>query len=53
MLRRLLAEAEAAGLMDWSVPVDSAIARAHHHATTITRPTGGRFELPGSAHRAA
>jgi RNA polymerase sigma factor (sigma-70 family) len=33
--------------------VDSTIARAHQHATNITRPTGGWVELPGSAQRAA
>ncbi len=53
VLQRLLAEADAAGLVDWSVSVDSTIARAHQHATNITRPTGGWVELHGSARRAA
>ncbi|MBB4687990.1 hypothetical protein [Amycolatopsis jiangsuensis] len=42
VLPRLLAEADAAGLVDWSVSVDSTIARAHQHATNITRLTRGR-----------
>jgi transposase len=50
---RLLAQADAAGLIDWSVSVDSTIARAHQHATNITRFTGGWVELHGSAKRAA
>ncbi|MEO2130580.1 MAG: IS5 family transposase [Microbacterium sp.] len=36
----LLARADAAGKVDWSVSVDSTIARAHQHATNITRVTG-------------
>jgi hypothetical protein len=53
VLQRLLAEANAAGQVDWAVSVDSTIARAHQHATNITRPTGGWVELHGSAERAA
>ena len=57
VLQRLLAAADAAGLVAWSVSVDSTIARAHQHATNITRPTvddtGGWVELHRSAHRAA
>lgn len=53
VLQRLLTAADAAGVVDWSVSVDSTIARAHQHATNITRPTGGWVELHGSAHRAA
>ncbi|MEX8033200.1 IS5 family transposase [Microbacterium sp. 20-116] len=37
----LLARADATGKLDWSVSVDSPIARAHRHATNITRVTGG------------
>lgn len=33
---RLLAQADAEGLIDWSLSVDSTIARAHQHATNIT-----------------
>ncbi|GAA3800927.1 hypothetical protein GCM10022241_24930 [Micrococcus endophyticus] len=36
-------------LIDWSVSVDSTIARAHQHATNITRHTGGWVELQESA----
>ncbi|WP_373888710.1 hypothetical protein [Mycobacterium timonense] len=53
VLARLLAAAEAAGLIDWAVAVDSTIARAHQHATNITRDTGGWVELHESGHRAA
>jgi putative transposase len=52
VLRRLLAQADAAGMIDWSVSVDSTIARAHQHATNITRRTGGWVELHESADRA-
>jgi transposase len=40
---RLLAEAHAAGDIEWTVSVDSTINRAHQHATNATRveqPTG-------------
>ena len=53
VLERLLAAAEAAGMIDWSVSVDSTIARAHQHATNATRLTGGWVELHESARRAA
>lgn len=53
VLERLLAAAEAAGMIDWSVSVDSTIARAHQHATNATRLTGGWVELHESASRAA
>jgi len=42
---RLLAEADAAGQVDWTVSVDSTINRAHQHATTLSRveePAGRR-----------
>ena len=42
-----------AGVMDWAVAVDSTIARAHQHATNITRDTGGWVELHESGKRAA
>ena len=50
---RLTAAADAAGLVDWSLSVDSTIARAHQHATNTTRITGGWVELQESARRAA
>jgi len=46
---RLLAQAHARGLVDWSVSVDSTIARAHQHATNVTRHTGGFIELQESS----
>jgi transposase len=40
---RLLAEADAAGDLDWQVSVDSTVIRAHQHATNtrrVPRPKG-------------
>lgn len=34
---RLVAEADAAGGVDWNLSVDSTINRAHQHATTLRR----------------
>jgi transposase len=48
----LLAEADAAGDIDWAVSIDSTINRAHQHATTLPRLTGGPFESHESAHGA-
>jgi hypothetical protein len=45
---RLVAGADAAGAVEWSVSVDSTINRAHQHATTLSRvesPTGRRRGL--------
>ena len=53
VLAGLLASADEAGIIDWSVSVDSTIARAHQHATNITRDTGGWVELHESGERAA
>jgi transposase len=42
---RLVAEADAAGEVDWRVSVDSTVNRAHQHATNMTRverPAGRR-----------
>ena len=41
----LMAQADAAGGIDWTVSVDSTIARAHQHATNVSRHTGGWIEL--------
>ncbi|WP_197426461.1 IS5 family transposase [Microbacterium sp. PAMC 28756] len=41
----LLAHADAAGLIDWEVSVDSTINRAHQHATNLPRDTGGPDEF--------
>jgi len=52
VLAQLLAEADAAGLVDWNVSVDGTINRAHQHATNTTRleqDTGGPVELQESA----
>lgn len=53
VLARLLTAAEDAGILDWAVSVDSTIARAHQHATNLTRDTGGWVELHESGDRAA
>ena len=45
---RLLAEADAAGDIDWMGSVDSTITRAHQHATNAAR-----VELPAGESRAA
>lgn len=47
VLGALLAQADAAGDLDWTVSVGSTINRAHQHATNTTRPendTGGSVE---------
>lgn len=49
---RLLAEADAAGDLDWTVSIDSTINRAHQHATTLPRDTGGTVESHESGRRA-
>lgn len=51
--RRLHELADREGLVDWSVSVDSTIARAHQHATNVTRLKKGFIELQESADRAA
>jgi len=41
----VVAEADAAGEVEWNVSVDSTINRAHQHATTLSRieaPAGRR-----------
>jgi len=53
VLAKITVAADAAGLIDWSLSVDSTIARAHQHATNTTRLTGGWIELHESADRAA
>lgn len=52
VLAQLLAQADAAGKVDWTVSVDATISRAHQHGTNTTRPdqdTGGSIELHESA----
>lgn len=54
VLAQILAEADAAGKIEWTVSVDATIARAHQHATNTKRPeqdTGGFIELQEIAVR--
>jgi len=53
VLTALLAQADAAGEIDWAVSIDSTINRAHQHAATLPRTTGGAVESHESATRAA
>jgi transposase len=53
VLSALTADADRVGAVDWSLSVDSTIARAHQHATNITRATGGAVELHEASARAA
>jgi transposase len=46
--RRLLVDADAAGELEWTVSIDSTITRAHQHATTMSRDTGGAVESQDS-----
>lgn len=48
----LLREADAVGELDWRISVDSTVNRAHQHATSLSRDTGGSLELQESARRA-
>jgi transposase len=48
---RLLAEADAAGKIDWEISVDSTVNRAHQHATNLPRGAGGSVELHETAGR--
>ena len=52
VLTHLLAQADAAGQIDWAVSVDSTITRTHQHAATLRRATGGHRESQESASRA-
>ena len=49
ILTRLLSQADAAGLIEWEVSVDSTVNRAHQHGTNMKRTTGGLVELHESA----
>lgn len=53
ILAALVAQADAAGMVDWTVSVDSTVNRAHQHATNTTRVTGGTIELQGFVRRAS
>ena len=49
ILAQLLTAADAVGMVDWAVSVDSTVNRAHQHDTNLPRPTGGPIELHESA----
>lgn len=56
VLAVLLSQADAAGLVNWQVSVDSTITRAHQHGTNLPRAeqlAGGSTELQGSGRGAA
>lgn len=53
VLATLTAAADEAALVEWSLSVDSTIARAHQHAMNTKRLTGGWIELHESGRRAA
>jgi transposase len=53
ILTAVLTQANDAGELDWAVAIDSTINRAHQHATTLPRDTGGTVELHESAPGAA
>jgi transposase len=40
VLADVLADADAAGLVDWKVSADSSVVRAHQHGTNTARPPG-------------
>jgi transposase len=50
ILAKLLAHADAAGDINWTMSVDSTICRAHQHGTNVPRATGGSVELQEPAH---
>ncbi len=49
LLAELVAEADAAGQVDWRTSVDSTIARAHQHAATAARRVSGPSSHTGGA----
>lgn len=53
VLAALTAAPDEAGLVDWSLSVDSTIVRADQHATNTKRLTGGWNELHESGRRPA
>lgn len=60
ILERLLAEADAAGQIDWQLSIDSTVSRVHQHGLNMSREvasqlpshTGGRVELQETTGRA-
>ena len=53
ILTELLSQADAAGVIEWEVSVDSTVNRAHQHGTNLARTTGGSVELHESVRRAS
>jgi transposase len=54
VLGEVLADADAAGVVDWKVSADSSVVRARQHGTNTTRPAGpasytGGQQSPGGA----
>jgi transposase len=49
VLAELLADADAAGELEWAVSVDSTIARAHQHATCAARSNQGPSSHTGGS----
>jgi len=58
VLEQLVSEADAAGLVDWQLSVDSTISRVHQHGASLPREvvvslpshTGGPVELQQTSH---
>jgi transposase len=48
VLAEVLADADAAGVVDWKVSADSSVVRAHQHATNIRRDTSGPSSYTGA-----
>ena len=51
VLAELVADADAAGELEWAVSVDSTIARAHQHATCAGEVVGGAVVAHGGQDR--
>jgi len=57
ILEQLLAQADAAGQLDWQLSIDSTVSRVHQHAANLSREvaaqlpshTGGSIELQETA----
>jgi transposase len=49
VLAALVADADAAGAVDWAVSVDSTIARVHQHAATLARSSSSATSHTGGA----
>ena len=60
ILEQLLTQADAAGLIDWQLSIDSTVSRVHQHGLNLSREvvtelpshTGGRLELQETTGRA-